>query len=161
MGDMADYYRDWIEEGAEDAYLARGGRSMTLFRREFHVHPLSDPKKMHSFLSQGKYWVDATLAKRPLKEMETDHLLSTMLWLIKRAGAVKFTFEMHYRVKGADAEKLEELANMTAEHFIRNTVLFQSLERRYLKRIKNEEEMILPFHMDDREDDPIEDEVYS
>jgi hypothetical protein len=108
-----------------------------------NVHPLSNPKKVREFLSQHRYWVNATRAQIRIRDMDSEYLFSTMLWLLKRAIAVKFTMEMYYAAKGADDEKLAELRGMSAEVFIRQTPLFNRMETRYLELAK-EEEFIIP-----------------
>lgn len=109
----------------------------------FTAHPLSNPKKMRGFLSQQDFWVNASLQKIFVNAMDADYLLGTMIWLLKRASAVKFTFEMYYRSKGANAERLEQLENLTAEKFIRDTPLFRAMQTRYLE-LMQEDELVIP-----------------
>lgn len=106
-------------------------------------HPLSNPKKMREFLSQTRFWVDSSLTKIRIKEMDSDYLLATMIWLIKRAAETKFTYEMYYLVKGANADKLDELAALSSEQFIRQTPLFQKMWMRYIHLMKDDD-LVIP-----------------
>lgn len=120
-------------------------------RREEHLsqHPLSNPKKMREFLSQQRYWVDANLSKVRLADMDQDYLLATMLWLIDRAAKVKFTYEMYYEIKKPEAEKLQELRQLSSETFIRQTPLFEAMKARYLRSSLDDDLVIPTISLDD------------
>lgn len=123
------------------------------YDRQEHVtrHPLSNPKKMREFLSQTRYWVDASLSKVRIKDMDSDYLFATMLFLIKRAAQVHFSFEMYYVLKGADMEKIDELRGLSPEKFIRQTPLFSKMQSRYLQ-LNSEDELVIPSVVDDVEE---------
>jgi len=120
-----------------------------MYRYQERTHPLSNPKKIRGFLAQTAFWVDGSMQKVYIREMDADRLFATMAWLLKRATGVKFAYEMYHEVKGADADKLEQLKAMPAETFMRQMPLFEGMRRRYLRLMKDDEIVIPTLVLDD------------
>jgi len=104
--------------------------------RHLRVHPLNldNPKKVHMFLSQDKFWVNAQLEEVKIKDMDVDYLFSTMVHLIKRSPELALVVHLEMELRGNN-----HLGISVAEPFsyVRNTPLFLKLEDRYLKLMTN------------------------
>jgi predicted metal-dependent hydrolase len=111
------------------------------------THPLSSDKRIKEFLNQKKFWINAAMERVRVKDMDSQYLLATMMWLIERAPKVKFQYEMYLRSTGASPEDIAHVADETGEYWIKATVLFQSMQTRYLKLLAEPVESVrhIPF----------------
>lgn len=125
-----------------------------MYRGHFTSHPLSTPEQVVKFLRQGRYWVDAQLSRVSIENMETDYVLSVMLWLVKRSPSVKLAMELHYEVKGANAEKLETFRQISPYDFIRDTPIFKALHSRYIESMQDPFDLELELDTHDDDDLP-------
>lgn len=128
---MSDVWsREW-----DDDPVAEGLRHPTTRRRTVHihqVHPLSNPAKVRSFLHQEKYWVNAQLERIKVKDMDADHLASTMAFLLERANKVFFHEDLRAEVREMPVDWLEDpRIRMMA------TPLFRKMKERYLKIMRD------------------------
>ena len=101
----------------------------------YQQHPLASPTSASVFLDQDKFWVNRDLERVKIKEMDQDYLMSTMIWLLKRAEELKFALELHFA--GASPESQDDsyiaFMELDARKWIRNTKLFSRLQSRYTK----------------------------
>lgn len=115
MGDMADYYR---EAAVQIKHLVPAGH--------YRIHPLNldTPKRINEFLEQDKFWVNASLEKIRIKDMDSAYLLSTMLHLLGRATQIYLVLDLAAMVS-------EPCPN--GQWMIQQTPLFKRLRERYEK----------------------------
>ena len=103
------------------------------FNYHYTSHPLSNPKRAASFLSQQKMWVNANLEKIRIKDMDLEYVVATMNWLLKRAPEVKFMLELYYRQNDAPADLRADFAALDPYGFMKDTRLFVRLLERFDK----------------------------
>lgn len=118
MGDMADYYKSYEDPIQKRRPIPAG---------HYRVHPLNldTPRRINEFLAQDKFWVNAGLEKIRIKDMDSDYLLSTMIWLLKRAPEVFLVMNM-----------FEGIDDGLCPHYqIQQTTLFMKLRERYTKLV--------------------------
>lgn len=97
----------------------------------FASHPLSDTSRAAHFLMQDKMWVNASLEKVRIKDMDLDYVVATMTWLLKRAPEVKFQLELYYRSHEAPVGLQAEFSQLEPYGWMKSTALFQRLMARF------------------------------